>query len=160
MRRVCETAILEGGISGENLFLGHHSIIRNGFQIGHNVMISHLCTVEENVKIGDSTRIQANCYITRGTVIGDSVFIGPGVTTTNDKEILSHGREPDPELCPPTFERGCRVGAGTVILPGITIGENAMVGAGSIVTCDIPPGELWYGVPATFKREVPARQII
>jgi acetyltransferase-like isoleucine patch superfamily enzyme len=74
------------------------------------------------------------------------------VRTVSDRELI--WRDPDraPELKPPRFERGARVGSGSVILTAVTIGEEALVGAGSVVTRDIPPGSVAYGVPARVRR--------
>ena len=79
--------------------------------------------------------MQTNCYVTAGTVIEDDVFVGPGVTLTNDNTMGRH--DPGPPDAP-TLRRACRVGGGAVICPGIEIGEEAFVGAGAVVTADVP----------------------
>ena len=85
-------------------------------------------------------------------LIGDNVFIGPNVTFTNDKYPRSK-RYPDRfQKC--IIEDGVSIGAGSVILGGIKIGKNAMIGAGSLVTKSVPEGELWMGSPATFNRKI------
>jgi acetyltransferase-like isoleucine patch superfamily enzyme len=84
------------------------------------------------------------------------VFLGAGVRTVNDRELI--WRDPDrvPELVAPRFERGARVGSGSVILSGVTVGEEALVGAGSVVTRDIPSRAVAYGVPARVRRAAQA----
>lgn len=112
-------------------------------QIGDNCVIhSHVWIGE--VKIGNNVKIQAFSFIPNGVTIEDDVFIGPRVTFTNDKYPPSHGVGWRETL----VKKGSSIGAGSIILPGITIGEGAKIGAGSVVTKDIPPGELWMGNPA------------
>ena len=94
--------------------------------------------------IGDRVSIQSSVYVTAGTVIEDEVFIGPGAITTNDRLIGELGGQLDgPTLC-----RGCRIGAGAVLLPGVRIGEKALVAAGAVVSSDVADGALVVGVPA------------
>lgn len=97
-----------------------------------------------NATIGKNCSIQAFCYICPGTVIEDNVFLGPRVTVLNDKHPPSYGRH----WAPVTIKQGASIGGGVTILPGVTIGRNAKVGAGAVVTKDIPDGETWVGIPA------------
>lgn len=119
---------------GSFTLLHAHAIIGTGCTIGSHC---NICRSE----IGDNVSIQTACHITRGTRIEDDVFIGPGVVTLND--TLS-----DEELRAPVIMRGARIGGGSLILPGIIIGENAFVGAGSLVTRDIASGGSSFGNPA------------
>jgi acetyltransferase-like isoleucine patch superfamily enzyme len=84
-------------------------------------------------------------------VLADRVFLGAGVRTVNDRELVWRETGWEPELVPPRFERGAKVGSGSVVLAGVVIGENALVGAGSVVTRDIPAGATAYGVPARVR---------
>lgn len=112
--------------------------------IGADVNIGAFSEIGENVVIGDRVRIGAHSFIPEGVAIEDGAWLGPRCTFTND-------------LYPPSgrgnwkktlVKKGARLGAAVTVLPGVTIGENALVGAGAVVVCDIPAGETWVGVPA------------
>lgn len=113
--------------------------------IPEDCTIHALVWIGKNVSIGHRVKIEAFAFIPEGVTIGNRVFIGPHVCFTNDK------RPPSDDRCTwlPTFvEDGASIGANVTVVCGVTIGKNAMVGAGSVVTKDIPAGELWYGNPA------------
>jgi len=94
------------------------------------VLVGQRVVVENSVEIGDNTKIQTGAYITASTKIGESVFIAPMVTTTNDN-YMGADRKRFADRCGASFEKGCRVGGGATILPGVTIGEEAFIAAGS-----------------------------
>ena len=100
--------------------------------------------VGSKVKIGENCKIQPYAFIPDGVTIEDNVFVGPHVCFTNDKYPPSNGRGWAETL----VKNGASIGAGSIILPGITIGENTRIGAGSVVTKNIPSGETWCGNPA------------
>lgn len=108
------------------------------------------CTVHSHVwigkkvKLGEGVKIQAMCFIPDGVTLEDDVFLGPGVVFTNDKYPPSHGVGWRETL----VKKGASIGAGSVILPGVIIGEGSKVGAGSVVTKDVPPGVIVMGNPA------------
>ena len=120
----------------------HFCVIRENVRIGEGSVIGHNVVVERDTKIGKNTTIQSQCHITANAVIGDNVFIGPGVTTMNEKVIANNGRAV-PKIEQLVIEDGARVGAGATIAPGVTIGANAFVKANSFVTKNIPAGEVW-----------------
>ena len=148
-------AIVYAGVSiGEHTVIGHHTLLRTDVTIGPDTQLGHHLTVERGTRIGHGVRCSPGSHITANTVIEDRSFLGAGVRTINDKELI--WRDPDREsaLCPPRFCHGCKVGSGAVILAGVVIGAAALVGAGSVVTRDVPPGAVAYGVPARVQATV------
>lgn len=125
-------------------------IVLPGARIGANCNINAHCLIENDVVIGNNVTLKCGVYLWDGIRIEDNVFIGPNVTFTNDKYPRSKHY---PESFDKTvIKQGASLGANCTILGGITIGENAMIGAGSVVTKDIPPNTLWFGNPAKFQR--------
>ena len=158
---VAASAVLENVDVGSGVFVGYNVVVRTGCKIGDNVVIGHNTVVEENVVIEDGARIQACCYLTKNMYVGKNVFIGPSFSCANDKEILSHGRG-DPVLAGPVIDEGARIGAQVLILPGVHVGKEAFIGAGAIVTKDVPDGEVWYQKMsrACYQADVPEGELI
>ena len=129
---------------GENLRTGHNVLIREGTTIGDNVLVGTGTVIDGHTSIGSHVSIQSRAYIPTNTVISDYVFIGPCAVLTNDKYPIRK----DYELRGPTLQRGVSIGANAVILPGVEIGEGAMVAAGACVTRDVPDWKLAIGCPA------------
>ena len=172
-----EVILGENVVLGDNITLGHkddgiliigdNSIIRSGsviysdvrigshFKTGHNVLIRENTKIGDNALVGTATVIDGNCvignnlnaqtgvYITAYTIIEDNVFMGPCSVTTNDKYMQIGA-----ELKGPTIKRGARIGANATILPGITIGEEAVIGSGAVVVKDVKPKSVVAGNPA------------
>lgn len=113
----------------------------HSFSIGHNAKIHSHVWIGSTVKIGRNAMIQAYVFIPNGVTIGDDVFLGPRVTFTNDKH------PPSDQWNDTIVEDGVVIGAGAIILPGVTLGKGCKVGAGAVVTKNIPPGETWVGNP-------------
>jgi acetyltransferase-like isoleucine patch superfamily enzyme len=143
--------IYAGAEVGDGTVIGHHTLLRSLVTVGPNSQLGHHLTVERASRIGTEVRCSPGSHITSSCVLSDRVFLGAGVRTINDRELIWRDPDRQPELMPPRFERGARVGSGSVILAGVTVGEDALVGAGSVVTCDIPAGALAYGVPARVR---------
>ncbi len=116
-----------------------------GCTIGKNTKVDAFVYFEEGVTIGNNCKIRPFVFIPTGVTIEDNVFIGPSVTFTNDKYPRAHGNW---KLLETRVKRSASIGARSVINPGVTIGENALVGAGSVVTRDIPDNSIAYGNPA------------
>jgi acetyltransferase-like isoleucine patch superfamily enzyme len=114
-------------------------------KIGKNCKIHAYVYIEEGVKIGNNCKIKPFVFIPTGVILEDDVFVGPNVTFTNDKYPKARGEW---KLLPTRVKKGASIGANSVILPGITIGENALVGAGSVVTKDVPSKAIVAGKPA------------
>jgi acetyltransferase-like isoleucine patch superfamily enzyme len=121
-------------------------VIRENVTIGENCVIGTQAILDGYARVGDNSMIQSQCYITQAVSIGNGVFIAPGcILMDNKKIILGEGLERI------SMEDYVRIGGGTKILPGVTIGEYALIGAGSVVTKDVPPKAVAYGVPARVK---------
>jgi acetyltransferase-like isoleucine patch superfamily enzyme len=137
-------AVIYSGVKiGKNLRTGHNILIRENTEIGNNVLVGTNSVLDGDCQIGNNVAIQTVAYVTRYTVIEDGVFLGPHCVTTNDK-YMEYGRE----LKGPVIKRHARIGANAIIFPGITIGEKAIVGAGAVVTKNVPPGDIVVGNPA------------
>jgi dTDP-4-amino-4,6-dideoxygalactose transaminase/acetyltransferase-like isoleucine patch superfamily enzyme len=143
----------------DSCFLGDSASVRENCQLGEAVLIGQRVVVENGVQIGDYTKIQTGAYITASTEIEGHVFIAPMVTTTNDN-YMGRTEKRFASRRGPTFQKGCRVGGGALILPGVTIGEEAFIAAGSIVTKDAPPYQLMMGSPARAVRSVSEEELI
>lgn len=122
----------------------HLSNIAEEAEIGSNCKIHSHVWIGRKVKIGNNCKIQAFVFIPDGVTIENNVFVGPRATFTNDKYPPSHGKGWAPIL----VKEGAVIGAGAIILPGITIGSNAKVGAGAVVTKDVPNDAIVVGNPA------------
>jgi len=120
-------------------------------QIGKNCKVEAYVYIEENVVIGDSCKIKPFVFIPTGVSVSDNVFIGPGVVFTNDKHPRAQGRW---TLLKTQVKEGASIGARAVILPGVTIGKDAIVGAGSVVTKDVPENTIVAGNPARVLRHL------
>jgi len=137
-------------VIGNNVFIGHNSVIREGVHIDDNSVIGHLVMIELDTTIGKYVTIQSNSHITGLATIEDRVFMGPMSMCINTWKI-SHGRNFKAELKGPTIRYGARIGSGAVIMPGITIGRECLIGANSTVTKDCEDFGKYFGNPAVFK---------
>ena len=157
--RIGEGVIIEEGCKiGDNCIIGHHVVLRPNVNIGDNTVIGHGTVFEGDCSIGNNVLIHAQCHITKGVLIEDDVFIAPFLLLTNTRNI-SHGRKNVKlVLDPPVIRRAARIAGRVSILPGVEIGENAVVGLGSVVTKNVPAGEIWFGTPARKKGIVPKEE--
>lgn len=121
-------------------------------QIGENCNICSHCLIENDVTIGNNVTVKCGVQIWDGITLEDNVMIGSNVTFTND--MYPRSKNKDWKLLKTRVCKGATIGAGSVIIPGITIGENAFIAAGSVVTKNVPSGELWMGSPARFYKKV------
>jgi len=149
-----ETAIVSGKAQvGDNTKIWHFSHIREGSKIGSNVSIGQNVYIDEGVIIGDNCKIQNNVSIYKGVVIKNNVFIGPSVTFTNDLYPKVEGWSED-RILQTNILDGCSIGANSTIICGVTIHENSLVGAGSVVTKNVKENSVYFGNPAKFIREL------
>jgi acetyltransferase-like isoleucine patch superfamily enzyme len=151
--------VFAGARIGARVILGDQSCVRERVTVGDDVVVGRGSLIENDTTVGAMTRIQANAYITAYSTLEEHVFIAPCVVTTNDNFMgRTEGRH---ELMKgATVRRGARVGGGVVICPGIEIGEEAFVGAGAVVTKDVPPRVLVVGNPGRVLRDVPAEELL
>lgn len=145
---------------GEGTRLGNFVFIRDDTEIGKDCKIGSYVDIEGDVKIGDNTSLQSGCYITRGVVIEDEVFLGPRVVMMNDKKMSYRRKSLTFVRQAPKVLRGARVGGGSILLPGVTVGRNAFVGAGSVVTKDVPEGKKVCGNPAKIIGDVAEDELL
>jgi acetyltransferase-like isoleucine patch superfamily enzyme len=148
------TVVYAGSRIGDRLETGHNVVIREDSVIGDDVCIWSNSVVDYECVIGDRVKIHCGCYIAQFTVIGDDAFLAPGVVVTNDLYPRVPGSLE--AMRGPTIEPEACIGANSTILPYVRVGRGAIVGAGSVVARDIPPGTVAYGNPALPHREVDA----
>ena len=115
-------------------------------QIGEGSQIGAFSEIGNNVIIGKNVRIGAMCFLPEGVIVEDFVWIGPRCTFTNDRFPPSDKEKWEKTI----IKKGARLGAAVTVICGLTIGEGALLGAGSVITKDIPAREIWAGVPAQF----------
>ncbi len=151
--------VYAGTVIAEDCYIADGAQVRERCTVGRGVIIGHSATVENDCIIGDRTRIQTGAYITAHSVLEDDVFIAPMVTTTNDN-FMGRTEARFSARKGVTAKKGSRIGANAVILPGVTIGQEAVVAAGSVVTKDVPPYSKVMGVPARVVGEVREEQLI
>lgn len=139
---------------GKNVYIWHHAQVRENAKIGDNCILGKNVYIDRNVSIGNNVKIQNNSSIYFGSKIEDGVFIGPHVCLTNDKmprAITKDGKLKTAQewaVGKTLVKEGASIGACSVVLPNVKIGKFAMVGAGSVVTKDVPDYGLAYGNPA------------
>ena len=162
---------------GDGCLVGSNAIIYRGARIGDGVLIADLASVREETVIGELSiigrgvavenqviigrccKIETGAYITAKTTIGDLCFIAPEVTFTNDN-FVGRTQERFKHFGGGILERGARIGANATILPGVTIGADALIGAGSVVTHNVPPETVVIGAPAKPRRRVSPDQLL
>ena len=150
--------LVAGSVLAADVVVGDQAFVRERVTIGRSTRIGRGTSIENDVTIGERVSIQTDVNITAHSVVEDDVFVGPGVTTTNDDSM---GRHPRGEgVVGPTLRRACRIGGGAVLRPGVEVGEEAFVAAGAVVTNDVPPRGFVMGVPARVVRQVPEEQLL
>lgn len=142
------TAIVETDAIGEGTKIWHFVHIRAGARLGKQCTIGKSVYIDAGVEIGDGVKIQNFASLYRGVRIEDEVFVGPSVTFTNDRYPRAF-QWSDEMIVPTLVKRGASIGANATVICGVTIHEYAIVGAGAVVTHDVPPFTLVYGNPAT-----------
>jgi acetyltransferase-like isoleucine patch superfamily enzyme len=162
---------------GDGCIIGTGVVLYRGARLGARVLVADQASVRERVRIGDRTivgrgvsvendcsigryvKLETGCYITAYSEIGNRVFVAPMVVTTNDR-FIGRTEERLKHFKGITVARGGRIGAGAVLLPGLHVGADALVAAGSVVTRDVPDGVIVMGAPARVVRDVPTEQLL
>jgi len=156
---VCAGAVvLAGARIAASAIVGDQSFVRERSSIGADSVIGRGSVVDNDVTLGARVRVQSNVYLAAYTLVEDDVFIGPGVTSTNDHTMARHA--PGEALRGAVLRRACRIGGGAVLVPGIEVGEEAFVAAGAVVTRDVPARAVVMGVPARVARDVPEQDLL
>ncbi len=146
-----------GTVLGMEVMVGDLASVRENCVIGHRVIIGRGAALENNVVVEDYAKIQTGAYLTAHTAVGARAFIAPMVITANDNRA-GRNRDGEGRLCGPRIEENARVGAGALLLPGVTVARESFVAAGSLVTGDTPPESIVMGRPARFVRPVPGAE--
>jgi UDP-2-acetamido-3-amino-2,3-dideoxy-glucuronate N-acetyltransferase len=149
---------------GRNVTIPHPELVNlYGCSIGNNCKIASFVEIQRGVVLGDNVKVEAFAFIPTGVIIEDGAFIGPHVCFTNDRYPAAVGEAhellgaADWEVVATLVKRGASIGANATVICGVTVSERAMVGAGSVVTRNVPPGALVVGNPARVIRERPSR---
>jgi acetyltransferase-like isoleucine patch superfamily enzyme len=150
--------VFAGSRIGANCIVGDQSCIRERVELADDCILGRGSLIENDTTVGAGTRIQAEAYITAYSTLEADVFIAPCVVTTNDN-YMGRTEQRKAAMRGPTIRRSARVGGGAILCPGIEIGEEAFVGAGAVVTKDVPPRMLVVGNPARVLREVAAEEL-
>jgi acetyltransferase-like isoleucine patch superfamily enzyme len=151
--------VFAGSRIGARVILGDQSCVRERVTIGDDVVLGRGSLVENDTTVGAMTKIQADAYITAYSTLEEHVFVAPCVVTTNDN-FMGRTERRHELMCGPTIRRGARIGGGAVLCPGVEIGEEAFVGAGAVVTKDVPPRVIVVGNPARELRDVPTDELL
>lgn len=137
---------------GDGTQIWQFCVVLKNAVIGKNCNINSQVFIENDVVIGDEVTIKPGVQVWDGVTLEDDVFVGPNVTFTND--LFPKSKNLSFELKRTLIKKGASIGANATILAGITVGENALIGAGSVLTKDVPANEIWVGNPAKFFKKL------
>jgi acetyltransferase-like isoleucine patch superfamily enzyme len=153
------TAVYRGAKLGEGVLVADQASVREDVTVGKFTIVGRGVAIENDTRVGNYVKIETNAYITAHTVIEDRCFIAPMATMSNDN-FLGRTKERFKYTKGPHLKKGARIGANATLLPGITIGEDAVVSAGAVVTKDVPPRKIVAGVPAGLFKDTPKEQLV
>lgn len=145
-------------VIGDGTRIQQFCVILKNAKIGSNCNINCHVFIENDVFIGDNVTIKPGVQIWDGVTVEDDVFIGPNVTFTND--LIPRSKQHREEYDKTLIKKGASIGANSTIIAGHTIGENALIGAGSVITKDIPANTVWFGNPATHRGTIDNKGVI
>ena len=146
------TVIYAGNRIGDDFQTGHGVLVREENEIGNHVSIGSHSVVEHHVKIGNGVRLHSNVFVPEFSILEDGCWLGPNVVVTNAR--YPEARHVKEQLIGAHIKRGAKIGANATLLPGVVIGENALIGAGAVVTRDVPDGAVVVGNPARVIKNV------
>lgn len=146
------TVVYLGSRIGDRFQTGHHVIVREECVIGDDVSLWSNSVIDYGCRIGDGVKIHSNCYVAQYTEIAEGAFLAPGVTIAND--FYPGDEDSAQHMCGPSIGPWAQIGVNVTILPFVRIGARCLVGAGSVVTRDLPPGTVAYGNPATVRGSI------
>ena len=146
MIRIHPLADVHTSTIGDGTNIWQFCVVLQGASIGCNCNICAQVLIENDVTIGDNVTVKSGVQLWDGVTLEDNVFVGPNATFTND--ITPRSKMHDKDFLKTVVKKGASIGANATIICGVTIGEYAMIGAGSVITKDIPANTLWYGNPA------------
>ena len=151
--------VFAGSTIGARVILGDQSCVRERVEVGDDVVLGRGSYIENDTTVGALTKIQADAYITAYSTLEDNVFVAPCVVTTNDNWMGRTERRFG-NVKGPTIRRGARIGGGAILCPAVEVGEEAFVGAGAVVTKDVPSRTVVVGNPARVLRRVPDEELL
>lgn len=146
------TVLYDGSTIGRHLQTGHGVVIREGCEVGDDVSVWSNSVIDYGCRIGNRVKIHCNCYVAQYTELEDDVFLAPGVTIAND--LYPGDRRSAQLMAGPWIGAGAQIGVNVTILPFVRIGAGALIGAGSVVTRDVPALVVAFGNPAVPRRMV------
>ncbi len=144
--KIHPTAEVQSTQIGDGTSIWQFCVVLSGARIGHNCNINFNVFIENDVVLGDNVTVKPGVQLWDGLIIGNNVFIGPNATFTND--LAPRSKQYPDKFLNTVVEQGASIGANATILAGVTVGEFSLVGAGSVVTKNIPPFTVWRGNPA------------
>lgn len=151
--------VYRGAVLGGGILVADQATVRERVSIASFTIVGRGAVVENDTSIGRYCKLETGCYITAYSLLEDRVFIAPNVSTSNDA-FIGRTEARLTRFKGVTVRRGGRIGVGAVILPGLTVGEDGVVAAGSILTRDVPPRQIFLGNPARHFRDVPEEQLL
>jgi len=149
MNRIHQLADVKSSQIGEGTCVWQFCVIFPDARIGRNCNICANVLIENDVVVGDNVTVKSGVQLWDGVVVEDDVFIGPNVTFTND--LVPRSKKRPQEYTKTVIKKGASIGANSTIVAGRTIGEYSFIGAGSVVTKNIPANTVWYGNPASMQ---------
>jgi acetyltransferase-like isoleucine patch superfamily enzyme len=151
--------VFAGTRIGARAIVGDQACVRERCDLGEDVVVGRGSLVENDTSVGPRTKIQAMAYVTAYSMVEEDVFLAPCVQTSNDN-FMGRTERRHALRQGPTIRRGARVGVGAVLCPAVEIGEEAFVGAGTVVVSDVPPRVVVVGNPARILRDVAADELL